>query len=180
MNNDRGSAVVIVLMILGVTSLMGAALITQSKMDMQFSSSVRSYENTFAKADGAAALALSYLNQNKDETAFTTAFTNTRAGGGAASTYTFNVPLPSILTDTNKLRSGTPAILGGSDVICSAKIIKDRYETGTPNKTYYIVQGQARSLLTSKWDPSGSSLTSDEISRLPTSTVEIAVVHNKY
>jgi len=58
MENNKGSIIVIVLMVLGIVSLLGVTLISQSKLDLQFSSSVGNYDRMFGLADGAAAYAL--------------------------------------------------------------------------------------------------------------------------
>jgi len=57
MIDNRGSAVAIVMMILGVVSLIGVALLTQSNLDVQFTSSLKSYDRMFGLADGASAIA---------------------------------------------------------------------------------------------------------------------------
>lgn len=57
MNNNQGSAVAIVLMILAVVSLIGVGLLTQSRMDVQLTSAIRSQDKLFSLADGAASIA---------------------------------------------------------------------------------------------------------------------------
>ncbi len=67
MNNNRGSAVAIVLMILGVISLVGVALLTQSRIDTKFTAAVTAYDKTSGLADGATARALNWLENNSTE-----------------------------------------------------------------------------------------------------------------
>ncbi len=57
MNTNQGSAVAIVLMILAVVSLIGIGLLTQSRMDVQLTSAIRSQDKLFNLADGAASIA---------------------------------------------------------------------------------------------------------------------------
>jgi hypothetical protein len=58
MANNRGSAVAIVLLILGVSSLVGVALLSRTKLDVQVSSSVSTYDRIFGAADGGSTVAL--------------------------------------------------------------------------------------------------------------------------
>jgi hypothetical protein len=53
-NNDKGSAVAIVLMFLGVLSLVGAGLMLQSKLDVMFTRATESSTSMIGLADGAA------------------------------------------------------------------------------------------------------------------------------
>ena len=55
--NEKGSAVALVMMVLGIVSLLGVAMLSQSHMDMQLTSSMRSYDKMSSVADGAAAIA---------------------------------------------------------------------------------------------------------------------------
>lgn len=52
--NDRGSAVAIVLMFLGVLSLVGAGLMLQTKLDVMFTRATESSTSMVGLADGAA------------------------------------------------------------------------------------------------------------------------------
>jgi len=56
MEQERGSAIAIVLLVLGVLSLIGAGLLTRSKLDMMSATSIQSYDKIFSLADGAAAM----------------------------------------------------------------------------------------------------------------------------
>lgn len=57
----------IVLMVLGVVSLIGVALLTQSRLDIQFTSSLKSYDKMFNLADGASAISFQDLwRKNRD------------------------------------------------------------------------------------------------------------------
>ncbi len=61
-NNERGSAVAIVLMVLAIVSLLAVGLLTQSKIDMKFVTSFKSHNTVFNLADGAAAMAFTRLS----------------------------------------------------------------------------------------------------------------------
>ncbi len=61
-SNDMGNAVAIVLLVLGVVSLLGAALLTQSRIDVKFVTAFKSHNTAFNLADGAAAIALTKLS----------------------------------------------------------------------------------------------------------------------
>lgn len=52
--NERGSAVAIVLMFLGVLSLVGAGLMLQTRLDVQFTRASESSSSMISMADGAA------------------------------------------------------------------------------------------------------------------------------
>jgi len=58
MNNQQGSAVVIVLLFLGVVSMIGAGLILQSQMDVQFTSALQGSDMTMNMADAGSVTAL--------------------------------------------------------------------------------------------------------------------------
>lgn len=62
--NDRGSAVVIVLMFLGVLSLVGAGLLLQTKLDIQFTRASESASSMLALADGASSKAIKNMPAN--------------------------------------------------------------------------------------------------------------------
>ncbi|MGB6063397.1 MAG: hypothetical protein WBG50_01225 [Desulfomonilaceae bacterium] len=62
MNNDRGNAVAIVLLVLAVVSLIGAGMLTQSKIDLKFATSYKSHSTAFNLADGAASLAFTRVS----------------------------------------------------------------------------------------------------------------------
>jgi len=107
MTNDKGSIIVIVLMVLGVVSLMGVTLITQSRMDLQFSQSTRNYDRIFGSADGAASYALRYLRN--DRRAVYCAIRAMSTEGTMTPGSSMNVPLPTGLSN------------------CSARIILDQW-----------------------------------------------------
>jgi len=54
MKNQRGSAVAIVMLVLAVVSLIGVALLTQSRLDMQLTTSIRVYDDMTSRADARA------------------------------------------------------------------------------------------------------------------------------
>jgi hypothetical protein len=57
MRNEKGSAIVIVLLVVGIISVAGVGLLIQSKFDTRFTSSLRSYDKVFNLADGGSYLA---------------------------------------------------------------------------------------------------------------------------
>lgn len=65
MNNERGSLVALVLIILGVVSLIGVAALIQTKFDLKFVQSFQTYDQMFNLADGAANMAFRFLEKNK-------------------------------------------------------------------------------------------------------------------
>jgi hypothetical protein len=54
MRTDRGSAVAIVMLVLAVVSLIGVALLTQSRLDMQLTTSLQVYDDMSSRADAVA------------------------------------------------------------------------------------------------------------------------------
>jgi hypothetical protein len=69
MRNEKGSALAIVMLVLGVASLIGVALITQTNLDLQLTSSVQIYNRIFSAADGAVAVAFNDLRtQDRQDT----------------------------------------------------------------------------------------------------------------
>jgi hypothetical protein len=67
MNNNRGSAVAIVLMVLAVISLLGVGLLTQSRLDVRLTSAIKSYDKMFSLADGASAIAFNDITYRDRE-----------------------------------------------------------------------------------------------------------------
>jgi hypothetical protein len=61
MKSQKGSAVALVLLILGVISLIGVAALLQSRLDLRFATALQSYDKMFNLADGAAKLSLAYI-----------------------------------------------------------------------------------------------------------------------
>ena len=66
MTNEKGTAIAIVLMVLAVVSLIGVALLTQSQLDVQLSSSLSSYDRLFGLADGAATIGFENIRKTED------------------------------------------------------------------------------------------------------------------
>ncbi|MFC1833153.1 hypothetical protein ACFL2Q_00280 [Thermodesulfobacteriota bacterium] len=54
MRNQKGAAIAMVLLLLGVISVVGAALILQNKLDIRFSSALKNVDRMLGMADGAA------------------------------------------------------------------------------------------------------------------------------
>ncbi|MGO9566850.1 MAG: PilX N-terminal domain-containing pilus assembly protein [Desulfomonilaceae bacterium] len=61
MENDRGYAVVIVLLFLAVISFLGVGLMQMSRLDLQFTGAVKNYNKLFNLADGACGIAFNDL-----------------------------------------------------------------------------------------------------------------------
>lgn len=57
MKNEKGSAIALVLLVLGVVSLVGAGLLLQTRYDTKFTQAQKNYERTFGMADTAASYA---------------------------------------------------------------------------------------------------------------------------
>lgn len=68
-NNNHGSAVAIVMLFLAVISLLGVGLLVQSRLDLNVTSSIRSYEKMFGLGDGGATIA--YDNIKKQDSLMT-------------------------------------------------------------------------------------------------------------
>ena len=71
MANDKGSAVAIVMLVLGVASLIGVALLHQTRLDIQVTSAVTSYNKLFSLADGGSAIAFKDLRDYNREFTYT-------------------------------------------------------------------------------------------------------------
>jgi hypothetical protein len=67
MDNNRGSAIALVLMILAVVSLIGVGLISLSRMDVKFTAALKSYDKMFNLADGASTRAFYDLKSRDRE-----------------------------------------------------------------------------------------------------------------
>ena len=61
MNNERGMAVAMVLLVLAVVSLVGAGLMVQSIMNTRFSSAQKNYDKMFNLAEGGAMYAFNKI-----------------------------------------------------------------------------------------------------------------------
>ncbi len=57
MRNNKGYSIVLVLLILGVISLAGSALMLMTQMDTNFTGAVKNYDKLFNLADGACGIA---------------------------------------------------------------------------------------------------------------------------
>jgi hypothetical protein len=80
MPNDRGYAVVLVLLILAVISILGSGLMTMSRLDMNFSGAVKNYDMLFNLADGACGMSFNDLLNQERTTGFTGASGSGRIG----------------------------------------------------------------------------------------------------
>jgi len=59
--NNRGSAIAIVLLVLALVTLLGVGLILQSRMDLQLTASLKSYDMMFGLADGGSSVGFNHL-----------------------------------------------------------------------------------------------------------------------
>jgi hypothetical protein len=57
MKNEKGSAIALVLLVLGVVSLVGAGLLLQTRFDTKFTQAQKNYDRSFGMADSAASYA---------------------------------------------------------------------------------------------------------------------------
>ena len=57
MRNNRGYAIITVLLILGLISILGAGLLTMSRLDINFTGAAKNYDVLFNLADGACSIA---------------------------------------------------------------------------------------------------------------------------
>jgi hypothetical protein len=57
MRNNKGYSIVLVLLILGVLSLLGSALMIMTRTDLNFTGAVKNYDKLFNLADGACGIA---------------------------------------------------------------------------------------------------------------------------
>ncbi|MEJ2718368.1 MAG: pilus assembly PilX N-terminal domain-containing protein [Deltaproteobacteria bacterium] len=67
MIDNRGSAVALVLLILAVVSLAGVALMTQSRLDIRLTSSIKNYDKMFSLADGGSTISFQDLLSHNRE-----------------------------------------------------------------------------------------------------------------
>ena len=79
--NNRGSAIAIVLLVLGLVSLLGVALIMQSRMDLQLTASLRSFDMMFGLADGGSSVCFNDLYTRNREAVI----------GSTTATWTYDV-----------------------------------------------------------------------------------------
>jgi len=145
MNSQKGSAILIVLMVLGVIGMMGVALMIQSRLDLQFSSSVRNYDRMFSAADGAAALGVRFLQQWHNELRSSTAtayyLDQQRVDGSDPCRY-------SITSDTATCPAKAKIVLPAGLNNCTVTIFRERFVAGSgsdPSKVYYRVRAEATS-----------------------------------
>lgn len=71
MNNQKGSAIAIVMIVLGVMSLMGVAALLRSRLDLQLSSAMHSHQRLVNHADAGAAMGVRYLSSLSGEITWT-------------------------------------------------------------------------------------------------------------
>nr|MCA1959156.1 hypothetical protein [Desulfomonile sp.] len=129
MKNQRGSAVAIVMLVLAVVSLIGVALLTQSRLDMQLTTSLRVYDDMTSRADARATEGLVKLrgSYRYDVTAYTSYTDET--------TYTLN---PEPITGFTQVDEGP---LAGASPPSSTPI--SRTTTGTSSIVGYSINPPA-------------------------------------
>ena len=64
--NNRGSAIAIVLLVLALVTLLGVGLIMQYRLDLQLTSSLKSYDMMFGLADGGSSVGFNDLYRNRE------------------------------------------------------------------------------------------------------------------
>jgi hypothetical protein len=69
MRNEKGSAIALVLLVLGVVSLVGAGFLVQTRFDTKFAQAQKSYDRSFGLADSAASYAFPEI-MARDSVAF--------------------------------------------------------------------------------------------------------------
>jgi len=67
--NNRGSAIAIVLLVLALVTLLGVGLILQSRMDLQLTASLKSFDKMFGLADGGSSVGFNDLYTRNREAA---------------------------------------------------------------------------------------------------------------
>ncbi len=67
MRNNKGSAITLVLVILGVVGLIGVGLMSLSRINTQFTAAIANYDHMFNLADGANAMAYKDLKTRDRE-----------------------------------------------------------------------------------------------------------------
>jgi len=67
--NNKGYSIVLVLLILGVISLLGSALMVMTRTDMNFTGAVKNYDKLFNLADGACGIAYNDIRLSDREPA---------------------------------------------------------------------------------------------------------------
>jgi hypothetical protein len=70
MRNSNGSAMTLVLLILGAVSLIGVGMMTLSRVNTQFTGAIINYDKMFNLADGASVMAFSDLKIRRREDSF--------------------------------------------------------------------------------------------------------------
>ncbi|MGO9116399.1 MAG: hypothetical protein ACLQPD_02185 [Desulfomonilaceae bacterium] len=53
MRHDKGFSIVLVLLLLGIISILGSALMMMSRQDLNFTGAIKNYDKLFNLADGA-------------------------------------------------------------------------------------------------------------------------------
>jgi len=61
MRNDKGFSIMLVLLLLGIISILGSALIMMSRFDLNFTGAIKNYDKLFNLADGACGIAYNHI-----------------------------------------------------------------------------------------------------------------------
>jgi len=70
MRNDKGFSIVVVLLLLGVISILGSALMMMSRLDLNFTGAIKNYDKLFNLADGACGMAFNDLISQERNTGY--------------------------------------------------------------------------------------------------------------
>ncbi len=62
MRNDKGFSIVLVLLLLGLISILGSALMMMSRSDLNFTGAIKNYDKLFNLADGACGIAFNDIS----------------------------------------------------------------------------------------------------------------------
>ncbi len=67
MKNERGYAVLLVMLLLGMVTLIGVTLMTMSRLDLKLTGAMKNYDKMFNLADGACGMSFNDLKVNDRE-----------------------------------------------------------------------------------------------------------------
>jgi|GEM_PF-1195266 len=173
MENQRGSAVAIVMLVLAVVSLIGVALLTQSRLDMQLTTSVRVYDDMTSRADARATEALVRLRGNYrydvsaySDAAGTTPTVEPITGFNQVNEAAASPEAPPSTTAIGSTTTGTSSLVGYS-INPPAGWQKGAAPDGYV-EVFYVVKGRA-------WNPAAyKTVKSDSTYDVPETTVAVA------
>lgn len=164
MNSEKGSAIAIVMLVLGVVSLIGVALLTQSRLDMQLTTSLQVYDDITSRAD---ARATEELVKLRGCYRYDTPTCCTGIGIGSV-----DKSVTPLTADPN-FTSITSATVGSSEMIGYSINPPPGFQKGSAptgySEVYYVVKGRA-------WNPYAYRVVkTDGTYDVPEATVTVAV-----